>query len=152
MVTTFVLAPVQPAYLREARQMQALSFSVHIPPVCFGIALPAMILFAEWLYLRSGDELYRTLARRWTKVMVALFAAGAITGTILSFEMGLLWPNFTATFGSVSGWALLSKGSHSSSSRSSWGSTSTGGAAPRLGHISSAGSRWRSPALPGRSW
>ena len=49
--------------------MQALSFAVHIPLVCFGIAFPAMVLFVEWLYLRTGDALYRTLARRWTKVM-----------------------------------------------------------------------------------
>ncbi len=76
--------------------MQALSFAVHIPLVCFGIAFPAMVLFAEWLYLRTGDELYRMLARRWTKVMVALFAVGVVTGTILSFEMGLLWPAFMA--------------------------------------------------------
>jgi cytochrome d ubiquinol oxidase subunit I len=90
--------------------MQALSFSVHIPLVCFGIALPAMILFVEWLYLRTGDELYRTLAKRWTRVMVALFAIGVITGTILSFEMGLLWPNFTATFGSVFGLGFAVEG------------------------------------------
>src|SRR5580658_6247422 len=97
------LAPVEQRYLLEARQMQALSFSVHIPLVCFGIAFPAMVLFVEWLYLRTGDELLRTLARRWARVMAALFAVGVITGTILSFEMGLLWPNFTATFGSVFG-------------------------------------------------
>ena len=90
--------------------MQALSFAVHIPLVCFGIALPAIVLFVEWLYLRTGDELYRTLARRWTKVMVALFAVGVITGTILSFEMGLLWPNFTATFGSVFGLGFAIEG------------------------------------------
>jgi cytochrome bd ubiquinol oxidase subunit I len=90
--------------------MQALSFAVHIPLVCFGIAFPALVLFAEWLYLRSGDELYRTLARRWTKVMVALFAVGVVTGTILSFEMGLLWPNFTATFGSVFGLGFAIEG------------------------------------------
>src|SRR6266576_2460916 len=58
--------------------MKALSFAVHIPLVCFGIAFPAIVLFVEWLYLRTGDELYRTLARRWSKVMVALFAIGAI--------------------------------------------------------------------------
>jgi cytochrome d ubiquinol oxidase subunit I len=98
------------AYLLEARQMQALSFSVHIPLVCFGIAFPAMVLFCEWLYLRSGDELYRTLARRWTRIMAALFAVGVITGTILSFEMGLLWPNFTATFGSVFGLGFAIEG------------------------------------------
>src|SRR5437762_351444 len=97
-------------YLLQARQMQALSFSVHIPLVCFGIAFPTLLLFVEWLYLRSGDPLYRTLARRWTKVMVALFAAGVVTGTILSFEMGLLWPAFTATFGSVFGLGFAVEG------------------------------------------
>src|SRR4051794_36774155 len=100
------LAPVSQHYLDEARQMQALSFMVHIPLVCFGIAFPAMVLFAEWLHLRTGDGVYRALARRWTRVMVALFAVGVVTGTILSFEMGLLWPNFTATFGEVFGLAF----------------------------------------------
>jgi cytochrome bd ubiquinol oxidase subunit I len=104
------LAPVHQRYLLEARQMQALSFAVHIPLVCFGIAFPAMVLFVEWLYLRSGDQLYRVLARRWSKVLVALFAVGVITGTILSFEMGLLWPNFTATFGSVFGLGFAVEG------------------------------------------
>src|SRR5881398_4207101 len=94
----------------QARQMQALSFAVHIPLVCFGIAFPALVLFVEWLYLRTGDELYRTLAKRWTKVMAALFAAGVVTGTILSFEMGLLWPAFTATFGSVFGLGFAVEG------------------------------------------
>ena len=56
-------APVAQRYLLQARQMQALSFAVHIPLVCFGISLPVMVLFVEWLYLRSGDWLYRTLAR-----------------------------------------------------------------------------------------
>jgi len=97
-------------YLLQARQMQALSFAVHIPLVCFGIAFPALVLFVEWLYLRTGDELYRTLARRWTKVMAALFAAGVVTGTILSFEMGLLWPAFTASFGSVFGLGFAIEG------------------------------------------
>jgi len=104
------LEPVSQHYLDEARQMQALSFAVHIPLVCFGIAFPAMVVFAEWLYLRTGDELYRTLARRWTRVMVALFAVGVITGTILSFEMGLLWPNFTGTFGAVFGLGFAVEG------------------------------------------
>jgi cytochrome bd ubiquinol oxidase subunit I len=98
------------AYLLQARQMQALSFAVHIPLVCFGIAFPAMVLFAEWLHLRTGDPLYRTLARRWTRIMAALFAVGVITGTILSFEMGLLWPQFTATFGSVFGLGFAVEG------------------------------------------
>jgi cytochrome bd ubiquinol oxidase subunit I len=96
--------------LLQARQMQALSFAVHIPLVCFGIAFPALVLFVEWLYLRTGDELYQTLAKRWTKVMAALFAAGVVTGTILSFEMGLLWPSFTASFGSVFGLGFAIEG------------------------------------------
>ena len=104
------LTAVQQSYLLQARQMQALSFMVHIPLVCFGIAFPAMILFIEWRYLRTGDELYRTLARRWTKVLVTLFAAGVVTGTILSFEMGLLWPDFTSTFGSVFGLGFAVEG------------------------------------------
>jgi cytochrome d ubiquinol oxidase subunit I len=104
------LAPVHQQYLVEARQMQALSFVVHIPLVAFGISFPAMVLFVEWLHLRTGDPLYGTLARRWSRVLVALFAVGVITGTLLSFEMGLLWPNFTATFGSVFGLGFAIEG------------------------------------------
>jgi cytochrome d ubiquinol oxidase subunit I len=97
-------------YLLEARQMQALSFAVHIPLVCFGIAFPLMVLIPEWLHLRTGDPVYRVLARRWTRVMLALFAAGVVTGTVLSFEMGLLWPQFTAVFGSVFGLGFAIEG------------------------------------------
>jgi cytochrome d ubiquinol oxidase subunit I len=99
-----------PEYLFEARQMQALSFAVHIPLVCFGISFPVLVLFAEWRYLRTGDPLYRTLARRWSKVMLALFAVGVVTGTILSFELGLLWPGFMARFGSVFGLGFALEG------------------------------------------
>jgi cytochrome d ubiquinol oxidase subunit I len=98
------------AYLFQARQMQALSFATHIPLVCFGIAFPAFVVFVEWLHLRTGDDVYRVLARRWSKVMLALFAVGVVTGTILSFEMGLLWPNFMATFGDVFGLGFTIEG------------------------------------------
>jgi cytochrome bd ubiquinol oxidase subunit I len=97
-------------YLLQARQMQALSFTVHIPLVCFGIAFPALVLYVEGLWLRTGDPVYRTIAERWTKVMLTLFAVGVITGTILSFEMGLLWPAFTGTFGSVFGLGFAIEG------------------------------------------
>src|SRR3954467_4842716 len=89
-----------------ARQMQALSLAVHIPIVCFGISFPAMIVFVEGLYLRTGDELYKALAKRWSKVALIIFAVGVVTGTILSFEFGLLWPDFMATFGEVFGVAF----------------------------------------------
>jgi cytochrome bd ubiquinol oxidase subunit I len=98
--------PVEQEYLLQARQMQAMSFMVHIPLVCFGIAFPAMVLFLEGLWLRTGDPLYRALAKRWSKAMLILFAIGVVTGTILSFEMGLLWPEFMATFGDVFGLAF----------------------------------------------
>jgi cytochrome d ubiquinol oxidase subunit I len=101
---------VDQSYLFQARQMQALSLSVHIPLVCFGIAFPAMVLFAEWRYLRTGDPLYRTLARRWSKIMLALFAVGVVTGTILSFELGLLWPVWMQDFGNVFGLGFTLEG------------------------------------------
>jgi cytochrome d ubiquinol oxidase subunit I len=97
------LAAVDQDYLLEARQMQALSFAVHIPLVCFGIAFPTLVLLVEWLHLRTGDPVYRQLAKRWSKAMLALFAVGVVTGTILSFEMGLLWPGFMSRFGDVFG-------------------------------------------------
>jgi cytochrome bd ubiquinol oxidase subunit I len=99
-------APAGQDYLLEARQMQALSFAIHIPLVCFGIAFPALVLFAEGLWLRTGDPLYRALAKRWSKAMIVLFAIGVVTGTILSFELGLLWPQFMASFGDVFGLAF----------------------------------------------
>jgi len=100
---------IQP-YLLEARQMQALSLGVHIPLVCFGIAFPAMVLFAEGLWLRTGDPTYKALARRWSKVMMILFAVGVVTGTILSFELGLLWPRFMEEWGEVFGVAFALEG------------------------------------------
>ena len=74
-------APVDEDYPFEARQMQALSFAVHIPIVCFGIAFPAFVLLFEGLWLRTGDLLYRTIAKRWSKVMLALFPSTLAAGT-----------------------------------------------------------------------
>jgi cytochrome d ubiquinol oxidase subunit I len=102
--------PVDQDYLLQARQMQAMSFAVHIPLVCFGIAFPAMVLYLEGLWLRTGDPLYKAIAKRWSKAMLILFAVGVVTGTILSFEMGLLWPEFMATFGDVFGFAFMIEG------------------------------------------
>jgi cytochrome d ubiquinol oxidase subunit I len=104
------LGPAEQEYLLEARQMQALSFAVHIPIVCFGIAFPTLVLLVEWLHMRTGDPLYRQLAKRWSKAMLALFAVGVVTGTILSFEMGLLWPGFMARFGEVFGLGFALEG------------------------------------------
>jgi len=97
-------------HLLAARHTQAMSFIFHIPLVCFGIAFPAMVLFTEGLWLRTGDPLYKALAKRWSKVMLIFFAVGVVSGTILSFEFGLLWPNFTATFGEVFGLGFTLEG------------------------------------------
>jgi cytochrome d ubiquinol oxidase subunit I len=105
-----VFTPVDQEYLFQARQMQTLSFAAHIPLVCFAISFPALVLFVEWLHLRTGDPVYLTLARRWSKIMLGLFAVGVVTGTILSFELGLLWPAFMARFGSVFGLAFALEG------------------------------------------
>jgi cytochrome bd ubiquinol oxidase subunit I len=101
---------VDQQYLLEARQMQALSLGVHIPLVCFGIAFPAIVLFVEGLYLRTGNPVYHAIAKRWSKVMLILFAVGVVTGTILSFELGLLWPAWMANFGEVFGIAFALEG------------------------------------------
>ena len=63
-VWTAALSPAEQTHLSEARHTQALSFTVHIPLVCFGIAFPTMVLLVELLYLRTGDAVFRTLAKR----------------------------------------------------------------------------------------
>jgi cytochrome d ubiquinol oxidase subunit I len=65
--------------------------------------MPVLMMFAEWRYLKTRDELWKTLAQRWSKVFAVLFAVGAVSGTVLAFELGLLWPEFVGTFGSVIG-------------------------------------------------
>ncbi len=93
-------------YLLQARQMQAMSFVMHVPLVCFGIAFPSLVIFMEWLGLRTGKAHFTAIARRWSKVMITLFAAGGVTGTLLSFELGMLWPGFMSAFGDVFGLAF----------------------------------------------
>ena len=110
MIDGMLGGPVDQEYLLQARQMQAMSLGVHILIVCFGIAFPAMVLFLEGLWLRTGDPLYKALAKRWSKAMIILFACGVVTGTILSFELGLLWPEFMATFGEVFGLGFALEG------------------------------------------
>ena len=86
-----------------ARLQMAFTLGFHIIVACFGVGFPVLLLTAEYCYLRTGDEIWKTLARRWSKVFVVLFAVGAVSGTVLSFELGLLWPKFMGTFGGVIG-------------------------------------------------
>ncbi|TMC98404.1 MAG: cytochrome ubiquinol oxidase subunit I, partial [Chloroflexi bacterium] len=81
----------------------ALSLGWHIVVACLGVGFPPVILIAEALGLRRGDTVHRGLARRWARAAAVLFAVGAVSGTILSFEMGILWPGLMGGYGSVFG-------------------------------------------------
>jgi cytochrome bd ubiquinol oxidase subunit I len=81
----------------------AFTLGFHIILASLGVAFPAMMLIANYRGLRHGDEDALLLARRWSKVVAVTFAVGAVTGTVLSFEFGLLWPAFTGRFGGVFG-------------------------------------------------
>ena len=94
---------IEPAGLLPARNQMALSLGWHIVLACFGVAFPAMIFVVHRRGLRRGDELALELAKRWSKVSAVLFAIGAVSGTVLSFEMGLLWPGLMGPFGDVLG-------------------------------------------------
>ena len=87
----------------------ALSLGWHIVVACFGVAFPIFILLAEWRGTR-GDRDAAELARRWSKAFAVLFAVGAVSGTILSFELGMLWPGMVAAFGDVWGLAFAIEG------------------------------------------
>ena len=86
-----------------ARAQMATTLGFHIILACMGIALPAIVLLAEFIGLRRPDEVALVLARRWSQVMGVLVAVGAVTGTVLSFEMGLLWPGLMRKYGAVLG-------------------------------------------------
>jgi cytochrome d ubiquinol oxidase subunit I len=96
-------ATPSPADFAAARVQMALSLGWHIIIACFGVGMPGLVLLAEWRGLRTGDANYGLLARRWARAMGVLFAVGAVSGTILSFELGLLWPGLMGTFGQVIG-------------------------------------------------
>lgn len=89
--------------LLAAREQMALTLGVHIVLACLGISFPAITLIANHRALRRDDPDALRLAQRWSKVMAVLFAVGAVTGTVLSFEMGLLWPGLLETYGPVFG-------------------------------------------------
>jgi cytochrome bd ubiquinol oxidase subunit I len=81
----------------------AFTLGFHIVLASLGVALPAMMLIANYRGLRHDDPDALKLARRWSKATAVTFAVGAVTGTVLSFEFGLLWPAFTGRFGEVFG-------------------------------------------------
>jgi len=88
--------------LLAARQQMAFTLGFHIVLASMGVAFPAITLIAHYRGIR-GDEVALGLARRWSKVMAVLFAVGVVTGTVLSFELGILWPGLMDRFGDVFG-------------------------------------------------
>src|SRR5436190_22240293 len=81
----------------------AFTLGTHIVLASLGVAFPAMMLIANYIGLRRNDADALELAQRWSKVAAVTFAVGAVTGTVLSFEFGLLWPAFMSHFGEVFG-------------------------------------------------
>jgi cytochrome bd ubiquinol oxidase subunit I len=86
-----------------ARSQMAMSLAFHIIFAAIGIAMPLLMVIAEWRFLRTKDEIYLTLAKRWAKGTAILFAVGAVSGTVLSFELGLLFPKFMGYAGAIIG-------------------------------------------------
>ncbi len=89
--------------LLAARSQMAMSLAFHIIFAVAGITTPLLMCIAEWRWLRTRDETYLTLAKRWAKGTAILFAVGAVSGTVLSFELGLLWPEFMRWAGAIIG-------------------------------------------------
>ncbi len=89
--------------LLAARLQMAMSLAFHIIFASIGIAMPLLMVIAEGLWLKTKDETYLTLAKKWSKGTAIMFAVGAVSGTVLSFELGLLWPTFMAHAGPVIG-------------------------------------------------
>ena len=109
-VSRHLSVAASPIDLVAARQQMAISLGWHIILACLGVGMPALTLFAEWRGLRTGEHVYQVLAHQWARVMGVLFAVGAVSGTILSFEMGLLWPAMMSRYGQVIGLPFTMEG------------------------------------------
>src|SRR5436190_4857404 len=96
--------------LTPARSQMAFTLGCHIILASLGVAFPALMLIANYRGLRKRDPVALELAQRWSKVAAVTFAVGAVTGTVLTFEFGLLWPAFVNRFGDVFGVAFAIEG------------------------------------------
>ncbi len=86
-----------------ARAQMAMSLAFHIVFAVVGMGMPVLMVIAEWRHLRSGDPVDLDLCKRWAKGTALLFAVGAASGTVLAFELGLLWPRFMDFAGGIIG-------------------------------------------------
>ncbi|MDR3581613.1 MAG: cytochrome ubiquinol oxidase subunit I [Oryzomonas sp.] len=97
-------------HIVAARILMGISLGFHIVYSTIGIGLPLLLMIAEWRALRTGDELFHQLARHWIRPAGVLFAIGAVSGTVLSFELGFLWPRFMSFSGPIIGLAFSMEG------------------------------------------
>ncbi|WP_322750214.1 MULTISPECIES: cytochrome ubiquinol oxidase subunit I [unclassified Frankia] len=93
-----------------ARGQTAFSLAFHICFAVFGVGLPWLLLYTEHRWLRTGDAVWYALTRTWSRAFAVLFAVGAVSGTVLSFEFGLLWPAFMARYGGALGLSFTLEG------------------------------------------
>ena len=98
-----LLLLTSPPQVMPARQQMAFTLMCHLLLIPFGVALPFLTLVMNFLGLRRGDQVALTLAKRWSTVMAIQFAVGVVSGTVLSFEFGLLWPGLMGRWGDVFG-------------------------------------------------
>lgn len=96
--------------LLAARLQMALSLGWHIIFACIGMAMPFFMAFAEWKWMKTKDQVYLDLAKSWSKGVAIFFAVGAVSGTLLSFELGLLWPTFMEHAGPIFGMPFSMEG------------------------------------------
>src|ERR1044072_8719261 len=89
--------------LIAARSQMAMSLAFHIIFAAVGIAMPLLMVVAERRWRTTGNTVYLDLAKRWSKGTAIMFAVGAVSGTVLSFELGLLWPGFMRYAGAIMG-------------------------------------------------
>jgi len=89
--------------LLAARTQMAFSLGFHIIFACIGMTMPVLMAFSEWRWLRTGKEVFLDITKAWSKGVAIFFAVGAVSGTVLSFELGLLWPNFMQHAGAIIG-------------------------------------------------
>ena len=89
--------------LLAARLQMAISLGFHIIFACIGMAMPFLMAIAEYKWIKTGQRVYLDLAKAWSKGVAIFFATGAVSGTVLSFELGLLWPTFMEHAGPIFG-------------------------------------------------
>lgn len=86
-----------------ARSQMALSLGFHIIFACIGMVMPFFMAISHYKWLRTGEQVYKNVTKAWSKGVAIFFATGAVSGTVLSFELGLLWPSFMEHAGPIFG-------------------------------------------------